>query len=215
MVLYRLSKDTSVVGPNSTVQYRLNMFTAADYWAIRPSPRVTYCADSALAYEGLVSVSSYTSQIIISRDSKSVYVGVIYESKISLYTRDSETGALAFAGDVSAPLSVMYTCISEDGTSVYAVGTQRLEIFSRNIVTGVLTSQGTIAVSGATSLTLSMNGESLYITSATDYFGGSPINLIRAYSRNTVTGSIASIGDVSTGDAPSNSCISLMEYLFM
>ena len=201
-------KDTSVVGPNSTVQYRLNMFTAADYWAIMPSPRVTYCADSALAYEGLVSIGSQTSQIIISRDSKSIYVGVINESKISLYTRDSETGALTLGGDVSAPLSVMYTCISEDGTSVYAVGTQRLEIFSRDIVTGVLTSQGTIAVSGATSLTLSMNGESLYITSATNYFGGSPINLIRAYSRNTVTGSIASIGDVSTGDTPSNSCIS-------
>ena len=201
-------KDTSVAGPNSTVQYRLNMFTAADYWAIRPSPRVTYCADSALALEGSADVSALALQICISRDSKSVYVCVPFETKISLYSRDSETGGLTLVGDEPALLGVRAICISEDGTSVYAVGNERLGIFSRDIVTGVLNRQGTIVVSGATSVAISMNGESLYVTSASDYFGGGPINMLHTYFRNTLTGGITSIGDIPTGDGPSDSCVS-------
>ena len=200
-------KDTSVVGPNSTAQYRLNMFTAAEYWAIAPSSRITDCTDSVLVTEGSISVGAQVQQMCISRDSKSIYVCLPFEGSIAVYNRDSETGALTAAGSVSAPISVRHICISEDGTSVYAVGTQRLEIFSRNITTGAITSQGTIVSSGAISLTISMNGESLYVTSATDYFGGGPINTIQAYARNTLTGGLTELGDIATGTNPEDSCI--------
>ena len=145
--------------------------------------------------------------ICVSPDGTSVYTtcsnSQSYGNRIQSYSCNTSTGQLTYTGfvTVSSPQGI---CISSDGTSVYSSSfANAVGIFTRNISTGILTANGTIAaVNNCVVVTISPDGTNVYATNTN-------INVISMYSRNTSTGALTSIGTVTTtGSNPWGICIS-------
>ena len=150
--------------------------------------------------------------IAISPDGTSVYIVNSAASVLSLFSRNTTTGALSFtscwgplsgctaispAGALEDPFTV---AVSPDGRNVYvAPDLQALDVFSRNASTGSLSFTGCLgaysgctavspadAIDGVYSLAFTPDGGSLY---AASYNSGPSV--LDQFSRNTSTGALA------------------------
>ncbi|MDA0920612.1 MAG: beta-propeller fold lactonase family protein, partial [Planctomycetota bacterium] len=143
----------------------------------------------------LVSGLGGASAVEISPDGRHVYVTGETDNSIAVFSQDSDTGELTFVEklvdlgldsmsntveNLSAPVSVS---LSPDGTKVYvaASGSNAVTLFARDIFTGVLTFQETLAagdtdgagttitgVNGASSVFASVDGQHVYVSGTGD-----------------------------------------------
>ncbi len=141
--------------------------------------------------------------IVMSPDGKNLYVAAFDESNISVFSRNSVTGAASFLGvykkgdqgveELTQPHAL---ALSPDGKNLY-VGLYGHEIivFDRNAANGLLTYKSRVPFlvgqsdTSAPALALSPDGKSLYVASWND-------DAISVFSRNTETGAIVLASDV-------------------
>lgn len=142
--------------------------------------------------------------IVVSPDGKNLYVAAHDDNKVSVYSRNSETGAASFLAvyeegdqgveELSRPHAL---ALSPDGKHLYvALWSNDVIVFARNAQTGLLTYKSKLSyLTGETSktspraLALSPDGEFLYIASANN-------DAISVFSRNPQTGKLTSVGQV-------------------
>lgn len=160
--------------------------------------------------------ASGTYGLAMSPDGKSVYAVDGVNSAVSLFSRNTFSGALTFQasyvngqGGVSGIGGAYMATVSPDGKFVYVAGrsSASLAVFSRDALSGALTFQSKIqngdvyscildpcntisGLSGAYGLAISPDGEYLYVSSISE----SAILVIR---RNTTTGSLKDLLGVS------------------
>lgn len=87
----------------------------------------------------------FPTTVIVSPDGKHVYTAStgVGGSGIDLFSRDLDTGTLAFIAVAAAPVPLAdRLAISPDGSRIYALGQDSLFTFSRNAASGALTSVG-------------------------------------------------------------------------
>ena len=142
--------------------------------------------------------------ICISADGTSVYVVNYGSNTVSIYTRNTSTGALTANGTIATGTNPFSICISYDGTSVYVVnyGSNTVSIYTRNTSTGALTANGTIATgTNPNGICISADGTIVYVANYTS-------NTVSIYTRNTSTGVLTANGTIATGTNPFGICIS-------
>ena len=142
--------------------------------------------------------------ICISADGTSVYAVNYGSSTVSIYTRNTSTGALTANGTIATGTNPNGICISADGTSVYVVnyGSNTVSIYTRNTSTGALTANGTIATgTNPNGICISADGTIVYVANYTS-------NTVSIYTRNTSTGVLTANGTIATGTNPFGICIS-------
>ena len=155
---------------------------------------------------GTIATGTTPPGICISADGTSVYVTNVTSNTVSIYTRNTSTGALTANGTISAGLGSgpRGICISADGTSVYVTNyySNTVSIYTRNTSTGALTANGTIAT-GTTppGICISPVGTSVYVTN----YNSATVSI---YTRNTSTGALTANGTIATGTNPYGICIS-------
>lgn len=147
---------------------------------------------TAAAIISLGATTSVTFALCISPDGTTIYVGDYYTGPVYIYifTRNTSTGVLTQYTTISLPASCnpQGICISPDGTSAYITyqNSNLLGIFTRNISTGNLTANGTIATgTSPQSVTISPDGTSVYVTNNTS------TGTISIFTRNTLTGTLS------------------------
>ncbi len=132
--------------------------------------------------------------IAISADGTSVYAGNYGADTISMYSRNTTTGALTALGTptIAAGSNPRGITISADGTSVYAVNSNSntISMYSRNTSTGALTALGTPTIAAGTGtwdITISPDGTSVYTANNAS-------STVSMYSRSTSTGALTALG---------------------
>ena len=122
--------------------------------------------------------------ICISADGTSVYAVNYGSSTVSIYTRNTSTGALTANGTIATGTNPNGICISADGTIVYVANytSNTVSIYTRNTSTGVLTANGTIATgTNPFGICISADGTSVYVSNLNS-------NTVSIY--NVVTGTM-------------------------
>jgi len=157
---------------------------------------VEFQKDGVNGVDGLDGARSLT----VSPDGNHVYVAGYGEDAINVFSRNSTTGLLTFIevhkdgiDGIDGLSETMAVTISPDGDHVYAVGfdDDALVVFSRNNTTGALTyvqkledgQNGVDGLYGAYSITLSPNGNHVYVGAFRD-------NSVAVFSRNSSTGEL-------------------------
>jgi VCBS repeat-containing protein len=147
--------------------------------------------------------------VTVSADGKSVYALSEFDDTLTVFNRDTTTGALTYSaafrdgiGGVDGLDSARQVTVSSDGKSVYAVGwiDNALAVFNRNTTTGALTYAGVFrdgiggvdGLLGAQSVTVSQDGKSVYVTGT--YEDG-----LAVFNRNTTTGALTYAGAFKDG----------------
>ena len=79
--------------------------------------------------------------VAVSPDNKHVYVAAEIDDAVSVFTRDPQTGEVAFSSDVGGINGASAVAVSADGRHVYATSRHddAVSLFLRNPVTGALT----------------------------------------------------------------------------
>jgi 6-phosphogluconolactonase (cycloisomerase 2 family) len=125
------------------------------------------------------------SAVDVSSDGKNVYVAGYYDNMISIFNRNIGDGTLTYVGVVEDGVNsvngldrVNSVEVSPDGSNLYATGfnDDAITIFDRNSVDGLLTYVGNLkngidgveGMNGPTRLTVSNDGEHIYVTSSND-----------------------------------------------
>ncbi len=164
--------------------------------------------------------------VAVSADGSSVYAASEDSELIDVFSRNTSTGALTFAGCNGALAKCTPTkpadaldfpeavALSPDGSSVY-VGSFVMDTFSRNSSTGALTSTGCIgdlaectattpaaAAEGLESVAVSPDGSNVYATSVDS-------SVVDTFARNTSSGALTFTGCIGelkecTATTPSN-----------
>lgn len=104
----------------------------------------------------------------------------------------SNIAALVPGTNVNAGSLPKAVVVSKDNKSVYVINenSSSISIFSRNLTTGELTSQGSISTeTSPVGIDITSDGTSVYVVNS---------NTIGIYSRNTVSGALTSIGTISS-----------------
>ena len=152
--------------------------------------------DSVNGVDGLSQASSVT----ISPDGAYVYATSHEENAVSVFSRDPLTGKLTFVGvhrqtpGTSEGLGgAAAVAVSPDGAQVYVAGDvdDAVAVFSRDPATGLLTfveqhtdnTDGVDGLDGAASLTLSPDGNHVYVAGRND-------DAVAVFSRDAVTGGL-------------------------
>ncbi|HAS84665.1 MAG TPA: hypothetical protein DCS23_01125 [Candidatus Yonathbacteria bacterium] len=145
--------------------------------------------------------------VAISADGTSVYVvnNNTGSNSVSMYSRNTSTGALSAKTDYATGVSPRSVTISADGASVYVTnsGSNTVSMYSRNTSTGALSAKTDYAAGGSTprAITISADGASVYVTNN----GSASVSV---YARNTSTGAISSQTNYATGASPNGVIIS-------
>ena len=152
--------------------------------------------DGVAGVDGLAAVSS----VVVSPDGNHLYAAAFGDDMVSVFSRNSTTGALTFVefhrdgdGGVDGLNGAWSVTVSPDGNHLYAAGTgdNAVAVFSRNSTTGALTfvefqqdgAGGVDGLAGAQSVTVSPDGNHLYATGADD-------DAVVVFSRNSTTGAL-------------------------
>ncbi|MEQ9887453.1 beta-propeller fold lactonase family protein [Pectobacterium zantedeschiae] len=130
--------------------------------------------------------------IVISPDNRFVYVSSNTQGTVSIFSRDSDTGALTYAGTmdlynseshVPAELratSLREIVISQDGSALYvaAFGSKSLLVFARDADSGALTYRNSVelSVNTANHLAVSADGKNIYAGVSTFFAGLNVLN---------------------------------------
>ena len=181
-----------------------DIIDAGSCWGTTANP-TTNCASNMvnslvgrMSYMGAVTSGSNANGITSSPDGKSVYVISSGDKRVYMYSQNLLTTMLtplstASITTTSTPYGITP---SHDGKNVYVANlgaSSVVQIYNRNITTGILTSAGTIAAnSSPSSVIVSPDDKYVY---ATGYGDGS----VSMYRRNTTSGLLTSLGFVATG----------------
>ena len=133
---------------------------------------------------GTIATGTNPNGICISADGTSVYVVNYGSNTVSIYTRNTSTGALTANGTIATGTNPNGICISADGTIVYVANytSNTVSIYTRNTSTGVLTANGTIATgTNPFGICISADGTSVYVSNLNS-------NTVSIY--NVVTGTM-------------------------
>jgi 6-phosphogluconolactonase (cycloisomerase 2 family) len=122
-----------------------------------------------LQTQGTIAAGLQPFGITISLDGTSVYVTNYSANTVSIYSRNTSTGALTSQGTIATGTNPLGVTISADGTSVYVANaaSSTVLIYSRNTSTGALTSQGTVTTGAGSNpimIAISADGTSVYVT---------------------------------------------------
>jgi 6-phosphogluconolactonase (cycloisomerase 2 family) len=159
--------------------------------------------------------------VAVTKDGKSVYAASFGAKRVTLFKRNTTTGALTAAGCLAAAATPGCTVVAglgsgsaiaatADGKSVFLsqaadTSVPRVLVFSRNVTTGALTPVGclTSTDTSATSCTrtrgllasgrlaVSPDGKSLYVSSSFGGTGFPATGVVSVLVRNTTTGALA------------------------
>jgi 6-phosphogluconolactonase (cycloisomerase 2 family) len=158
--------------------------------------------DGALGVDGL----NRASGVSVSPDGSSVYVAGNTDNAIAIFERDMTDGTLTFQEAIKDGINgvdgiqrITAVVVSPNSANVYATGLtdDAVAIFNRDATTGLLTFVGqakngvgnVVGLDGPSRLTISENGEHIYITSTND-------DAIVAMRRNVSTGELVFEGAV-------------------
>lgn len=119
-------------------------------------------------------------------------VSALTGAQLSVFSRDSVTGALTPAGGVLVAGGANAVAVSPDGAHVYATGVQGLSVFARDAGTGALTPVQTQPVGNATGVDVSPDGLHVYATRPDD-------DAITVWARDAGTGMLTLRGTVVDG----------------
>jgi len=151
--------------------------------------KLSYVEDFVDGVGGIISLNG-AKGVNVSPDSKHVYVASGGDSAVSVFGRNTTTGALIFLeaeGFVSGLDDTYSVAISPDGKFVFAAnyGNDSITIFERNATTGNLSfidNESSITdLDGAIHVTVSGDGKHLYVASIS-------IDAVTVYSINQTTG---------------------------
>ncbi len=158
----------------------------------------------------------WASAVKVSPDNKNVYVSGPGDNAVAVFGREQTSGSLTFieyvkngVNGVEGMVNPYALSISSDGKHLYVASSQNsLAVFERESATGSLVfleayydnTDGINGLDGVTSLTLSENGQFLYVTAEND-------NSIAVFSRDESTGSLTFV------EALDNSSIGLSGFL--
>lgn len=155
--------------------------------------------------------------IVVSPDGTSVYVSNRSNSMLTVFSRDTDSGALTYVGFINAStitadadsatqpsdnrylLELQDIVISPDGKYVYVGSGQQatLTIFSRDAADGSLTYAGTLSLYSSVNtlaireIAMSSDGSALYV----GFNGG----VLAVLSRDSVTGAVAFVSSLNVG----------------
>ena len=151
--------------------------------------------DGVGGVDGLDDATSVT----LSPDARHLYATSWDDNAISVFSRNSTTGALTYVeikqdgvGGVDGLTGANSVAVSSDGKHVYAAGATdgAISVFSRNSSTGALTfvevqkdGVNGVGLSDVRAVTLSPNGNQVFAASRGE-------GEIRVYSRNSSTGAL-------------------------
>lgn len=136
--------------------------------------------------------------IVISPDGKNLYVAAYDDNKLSVYSRNSVTGAASFLGvyeegdqDVEELTGPHALALSPDGKNLYvALWSNEIIVFDRNSSSGLLTYgsklsylEGETKKESPRAMALSPDGKFMYVASANN-------DALSVFSRDTETGAI-------------------------
>ena len=135
--------------------------------------------------------------VVVSPDNRHVYVASYVDDSVAIFSRDTTTGALTYAGIVQDEIGgvegiygAFQIGISPDGGQLYVVGYfGTLTVFARSSVTGALTFieshtdglNGIDGIDGASGITLSPDGNHLYVAGTDD-------DAVALFNRDSTTG---------------------------
>ncbi|WP_409310673.1 beta-propeller fold lactonase family protein [Pectobacterium sp. B1J-3] len=153
--------------------------------------------------------------IAISPDNRFVYVSSNSQGTVSIFSRDSDTGALTYAGTMdlynsesNVPTALQATslreiAISQDGSALYvaAFGGKSLLVFARDADSGALTYSNNIEVSVNTvnHIAVSADGKSIYAGVST-FFAGLSVSTAAAHAPYSQTTEVPFATNVTLSD---------------
>jgi 6-phosphogluconolactonase (cycloisomerase 2 family) len=156
--------------------------------------KLTFLEDFVDGVDGIISLSR-ASGVIVSPDSKHVYVASWVDDTVSVFERNTTTGELTFLeaeGAVSGLDTTYSVAISPDGKFVFAAnyGNDSVTVFERDSTTGHLTFRFNIPslgnLDGAFQLTVSGDGKHLYVASIS-------IDAVAVYQIDQTTGALTHV----------------------
>lgn len=134
--------------------------------------------------------------IVVSPDGEYIYVASRGDDTISVFSRNTSTGALTLVetmGEVFGLDTTYSVAISPDGKHIYAAnyGNDTVTVFERNDTTGMLTYISTVqdgvggvhGLGGAIHITVSADGANVYVASVAD-------SAVVDFERNAATGAL-------------------------
>ena len=143
--------------------------------------------------------------ITLSGDGNFAYVANYSANTVSMFSRNSTTGALASLSPATVTAAgAFFVALSPDGTSAYVSnspsGGTAISLFSRNTTTGQLTPMATPTVSTGSQpygIVVSPDNAFVYVVN----FGSSTVSM---FSRNTSTGALTALATptIATGSGP-------------
>ena len=119
-------------------------------------------------------------------------------SNVSMYTRDSTTGALTYVGTIAAGTGPASVALDPTGKFAYTAnfGSNDVSMYTIDATTGVLASTGTIAAgTQPISFVEDSAGNFAYVAN----FGSNDVSM---FTINVTTGALTSIGTIAAGVAP-------------
>jgi 6-phosphogluconolactonase (cycloisomerase 2 family) len=147
--------------------------------------------------------------VTVSPDGSHVYAASIFDDSLTVFNRNTTTGALTFVeihrddvGGVDGLDGAITVIVTQDGRNLYVTGflDDAIAVFSRNSTTGTLTFVevqrdnvgGVDGLDSAHSATMSPDGRYLYAT-------GPGEDSLAVFSRNLTTGALSFVGAVQDG----------------
>jgi len=185
-----------------TVQAGCSGTYTTSSWSVSGS--ASYSRLGYLTFTGSIATGTGPNGVAITASGTSVYVTNLTSNTISMYSRNTSTGALtALATPTIAtgtwPMGIV---VSADGTSVYVANhdSNTISMYSRNTGTGALTALATPTIATGLipgNITISADGTSVYVANRSG-------NTISMYSRNTGTGALTALATptIATGTMP-------------
>ena len=123
-------------------------------------------------------------------------------SSVSMYTRDSTTGALTSIGIIAAGANPDSVAVDPAGKFAYVTNfnSNDISMYTINATTGTLTSTGTIAAGSLpNSVVVHPSGKFAYVANWTAYETEGSVSM---YTINATTGALTSIGTIAAGTSP-------------
>jgi 6-phosphogluconolactonase (cycloisomerase 2 family) len=164
-------------------------------------PIFSRSANGALTYLGMAQNGiggtqglSGVNDLELSPDGQFLYAAGYYDGTVSVFSRNTATGALTWVQTIGGLPGAVNLALSPDGAHLYLAVffASELQVYSRNPGTGMLTFLETHSEPGIIDLELSPDGANLYLTA---YYS----NELHLYDRNTATGALTPAGVIQDG----------------
>jgi len=188
----------------------MNLNNGATYSVTDNSPIKSFTSILTALGTPTIATGAFPNDVAVSFDGTSVYVTNYNANSVSMYSRDTSTGALTALGTptIAAGTRPWDIDISADGTSVYVsnYSTNNVSMYSRNASTGALTALGNPTIATGPwpiGIVISADGASMYIAN----YSSANISM---YKRNISTGALTALTTptIAAGTGPTGIAIS-------